>query len=80
MVQSMGGITKTTALWTAVHTIDGQLTQTSPPYDEYITEIRQRWIPTPFTEKATAFQHLQQDFQVTNAESSSYIYMFPTYH
>ena len=34
-------------------------------------EIRQRWIPTPFTEQATAFQDLQQDFQVTNAESSS---------
>ena len=33
-------------------------------------EIRQRWIPTPFTEQATAFQDLQQDFQVTNAESS----------
>ena len=25
--------------------------------------------PTPFTEQATAFQDLQQDFQVTNAES-----------
>ena len=33
-------------------------------------EIRQQWIPTPFTEQATAFQDLQQDFQVTNAESS----------
>ena len=33
-------------------------------------EIRQRWIPTPFMEQATAFQDLQQDFQVTNAESS----------
>ena len=49
---------------------DDQLIKTSPPYDEYITEIRQRWIPTPFTEQATAFQDLQQDFQVTNAESS----------
>ena len=49
---------------------DDQLTQTSPPYDEYITEIRQWWIPTPFTEQATAFQDLQQDFQVTNAEFS----------
>ena len=47
-----------------------QLIQTSPPYDEYIMEIRQEWIPTPFTERATAFQDLQQDFQVTNAESS----------
>ena len=33
-------------------------------------EIRQRWIPTPFVEQATAFQDLWQDFQVTNAESS----------
>ena len=49
---------------------DDQLIQTSPPYDEYITEIRQRWIPTPFMEQVTAFQHLQQDFRVTNAESS----------
>ena len=33
-------------------------------------EIRQWWIPTPFAKQATAFQDLQQDFQVTNAESS----------
>ena len=33
-------------------------------------EIRQRWIPTPFTEQATAFQDLQQDFQVSNTEFS----------
>ena len=33
-------------------------------------KIRQWWIPTPFMEQATAFQDLQQDFQVTNAESS----------
>ena len=33
-------------------------------------EIRQQWIPTPFTEQATAFQDLQQDFQVSNAEFS----------
>ena len=33
-------------------------------------EIRQWWIPTPFTEQGTAFQDLQQDFQVINAESS----------
>ena len=48
---------------------DDQLTQTSPPY-EYITEIRQWWIPTPFTEQTTVFQDLQQDFQVSNAELS----------
>ena len=33
-------------------------------------EIRQEWIPTPFTEQATALQELQQDFQVSNAEFS----------
>ena len=33
-------------------------------------EIRQQWIPTPFTEQATAFQDLQQDFQVSNIEYS----------
>ena len=41
-----------------------KLIQTSPPCDEYIMEIRQQWIPTPFTEQATAFQDLWQDFQV----------------
>ena len=30
-------------------------------------EIRQWWIPTPFKEQATAFQDLQQDFQISNA-------------
>ena len=49
---------------------DDQLIQTSPPNDEYITEIRQQWIPTPFTEQATASQDLWQDFQVSNAEFS----------
>ena len=49
---------------------DDQLIQISPPYDEYIMEIRQQWIPTPFTERATVFQDLQQDFQVSNAEFS----------
>ena len=33
-------------------------------------EIRQWWIPTPFMEQGTAFQDLQQDFQVSNAEFS----------
>ena len=72
MVQSMGGIMTTQPCqqqYTQLKT-DDQLAQTSPPYDKYITEIRQWWIPTPFTEQATAFQDLQQDFQVTNAESS----------
>ena len=47
-----------------------QSIQTSPPYDEYITEIREQWIPTPFADQATAFQDLQQDFQVSNIEYS----------
>ena len=38
-------------------------------------EIRQQWIPTPFTEQATAFQDLQQDFQVSNAEFSLYLHV-----
>ena len=42
-------------------------------------EIRQQWIPTPFTEQATALQNLWQDFQVSNAEFSL-DYMFPMYH
>ena len=33
-------------------------------------EIRQQWIPTPFTEQATALQDLWQYFQVSNAEFS----------
>ena len=49
---------------------DDQPIQTSPPYDEYIAEIREQWIPTPFAEQATAFQDLQQDFQVSNIEYS----------
>ena len=48
----------------------GQLIQTSPPYDEYITEIRQQWISTPFEDQTTVFQDLQQDFQVSNVELS----------
>ena len=49
---------------------DDQPIQTSPPYDEYITEIREQWIPTPFAEQVTAFQDLQQDFQLSNIEHS----------
>ena len=49
---------------------DDQLIQTSPPYDEYLMEIIQQWIPTPLTEQATVLQDLQQDFQVSNAEFS----------
>ena len=53
---------------------DDQLIQTSPPYDEYITEIRQQWIPTPFMEQATVFQDLQQDFQLSNTELSLHLH------
>ena len=49
---------------------DDQPIQTSPPYDEYITEIREQWIPAPFAEQATAFQDLQQHFQVSDIEYS----------
>ena len=49
---------------------DDQPIQTSPPYDEYITEIRELWIPSPFAEQATAFQDPWQDFQVSNIEYS----------
>ena len=47
-----------------------QLTQTLPPHDEYIMEIRQEWISTPFEDQTTVFQDLQQDFQVSNVELS----------
>ena len=47
-----------------------QLIQTSPPYDEYITEIRQQWLSTPFEYQITVFQDLQQDFQLSNVELS----------
>ena len=70
MVQSMGGTTTTAALWTAQLKTDDQLTQTSPPYDEHMMEIRQQLIPTPFKEQTTVFQDLQQDFQISNAELS----------
>ena len=46
------------------------MTQTLPPHDEYITEIRPQWISTPFEDQTTVFQDLQQDFQVSNVELS----------
>ena len=49
---------------------DDQPIQTLPPYDEYIIEVREQWIPTPFAEQPTASQDLRQDFQVPNAEYS----------
>ena len=70
MVQSMGGIKQlqpSGQQHTQLKTYD-QLIQTSPPYDEYIMEIRQQWISTPFEDQTTVFQDLQQDFQVSNVE------------
>ena len=46
------------------------MTQTLPPYDEYITESRQQWISTTFEDQTTVFQDIQQDFQVSNVELS----------
>ena len=48
----------------------GQLIQTSPPYDEYTTKIRQEWISTPSEDQTTVFHDLKQDFQVSNVELS----------
>ena len=49
---------------------DDLLAQTSPPQEEYITEVREQWIQTPIAEQVTSFQDLQQDFQVSTAEFS----------
>ena len=49
---------------------DDLLVQTSPPHEEFITEVREQWVQTSFVEQATSFQDLQQDFQVSNAEYS----------
>ena len=49
---------------------DDLLVQIPPPHEEFITEVREQWIQTPFAEQATSFQDLQQDFQVSNAEYS----------
>ena len=49
---------------------DDLLAKTTPPQEEYITEVRQQWIQTPIAEQVTFFQDLRQDFQVSNAEFS----------
>ena len=49
--------------------MDGIMT-TTPPQEEYITEVREQWIQTPVAEQVTSFQDLWQDFQVSNAEFS----------
>ena len=46
------------------------LVQTSPPHEEFITEVRQQLIQPPFMEQTTSFQDLQQDFQVFDTEYS----------
>ena len=37
--------------------------------------IRQQWISTPFKDQTTAFQDLQQDFQVSNVKLSLDLYV-----
>ena len=46
------------------------LVQTSPPHEEFITEVREQLIQPPFMEQATSFQDSQQDFQVFDTEYS----------
>ena len=65
--------------WHTQKNTNHQLTQTLPPHDEYITEIRQQWISTPFEDQTTVFQDLQQDFQVSNVELSFDLHA-PNYH
>ena len=38
------------------------------PPDEWITEIRQQWTPTPFEDHITISQDLPQEYQVNTAE------------
>ena len=42
---------------------DDLLVQTSPPHEEFITEVREQLIQSPFAEQVTSFQDLRQDFQ-----------------
>ena len=46
------------------------LVQTSPPHEEFITEVREQLIQPPFMEQTTSFQDSQQDFQVFDTEYS----------
>ena len=54
-----------------------QLIQTSPPYDEYIMEIRQQWISISFEDQTAVFQDLQHNLQVS---FFLLISMLPTYY
>ena len=49
---------------------DDLLVQTSPPHEEFITEVREQLMQPPFTEQTTSFQDSQQDFQVFDTEYS----------
>ena len=46
------------------------LVQTSPPHEEFITEVGEQLIQPPFMEQITSFQGSQQDFQVFDTEYS----------
>ena len=46
------------------------MVQTSPPHEEFITEVREQLIQPPFTEQITSFQDAQQDCQVFYMEYS----------
>ena len=50
------------------HLKTDSLVQILPPYEEFITEVREQLIKPPFTEQTTSFQHSQQDFQVFGTE------------
>ena len=49
---------------------DNSLAQTSPPHEEFITEVREQLIQPPFVEQITSFQDSQKDFQVFNMKYS----------
>ena len=51
------------------------LVQTSPPHEEFITEVRELLIQPPFMEQITSFQDSQQDFQVFDTEYSLYLHI-----
>ena len=51
-------------------TTGDSLVQTSPPHEEFITEVREQLIQLPFMEQTTSFQDSQQDFQVFDTEYS----------
>ena len=54
---------------------DYRLPQMLPPPDECITEIQQKWTPTPFEDHITISQDLQQEYQVNTVELSFDIHL-----